>query len=196
MNKSVKKIVCLLLLLILLLCGCAPDGEGFFPLSNGQKSFESISDMRDFYSDNRFCFDGGFLCLDAYACNSVTVLNDFATRPIHQFKYQEKANGGHSQAFFISEYFLYSSDLGNVNKDYDTPAYSLSVCFVSSVYKNPFSTLSYEFERLNDSDSFNHLVKIYSGGECVAKMYYFTSIDINYRWIEDFLSDGILKVFW
>lgn len=191
-----KKILCILLMVLtIFLSACNSEFAESDIFEDRTKSFESISDMRGFYSANKHKINGGFLCLDLEGENQLHIYG-YNQNPIHTFTCTSVENNEYIDPYFVSEYRIYAEELGtDTDIEQDLPYHSITVCFISSVYTNPFGSLKYEFKSVNKG-MWNNVVKIYSSNECIAKMYYYTNLNIEQEWIESFLSKYIDKVFW
>lgn len=192
----VKNALCILLILsVLLLSACCYNLEESDLSMDNPKHFETVSDMRGFYTINRFKFGGGFLCLDLEGEDEFYI-EGYNRKPKHIFRCSSVADNKYVSPMFSSEYRIYSEKLGtDTETGYDVPYHSITMCFVSTVYSNPFRILRYEFG-IPESEPWDHVVRIYSGNERIAEMYYSTGLNIEQEWIEDFLSEYIVKVFW
>lgn len=189
-----KKILCILLLFsTLTLSACCVLQNEDDLLSENPKRFDTVSDMRIFYSANRFRFGGGFLCLDLNG-NDGLYLGENNREPTHLFGFGSIDDNKFTDPLFASEYHIYSEKLGTDTDSEDVPYHSITVCFISTVYSDPFGTLKYEFDTL-DEDRWGYVVKIYSGEKHVAELYYSTGLNIEQEWLENFLSKHIVRVF-
>lgn len=195
MKIFIKNTLCILLTLsTLLLTACYYNDESASPAAN-PTNFETLSNMRGFYTVNKFKLGGGFLCLDLEGEDEFYI-EGYNREPKHIFKYSSVIDNKYVNPLFASEYSIYSKELGtDTDANKDVPYHSITVCFISTVYSNPFGILRYEFD-ISDTEAWDRVVKIYSGEKRIAEMYYSTGLNIEREWIEDFLSKYIVKVFW
>lgn len=109
--------------------------------------------------------------------------------------YDEDPDKEYVNQIALIEVSLYFSELGT-DTDPEDIALKHSITFVFVFYpvSLKIQELKFEFYSFNDSKlKFNNLIYIYSSNELVGKIFYYSNLNIEQKWIETFLDENLIK---
>lgn len=161
------------------------------------KSFANLTDLNVFCDQHSKMLEGTFLCLDlSYAKEDKIHVQTGLSSDIYAFDYKEEKNNKYYDSKLTTHYSFYSEELGTDTDIYmDVPYHSMTLDFISLPQNSIEEDLQYEFYRYSDEKViWNHLIKIYSGENCIAYVYYYTGLDISREWVVSFLNEYITLV--
>lgn len=169
-------------------------GNSTQPSFSMSQYYTDFTELNDFFISKEI-IKGSFLSLDLSSSeeNKIHVQNPFGD-PSYCLFYERQANDQYANPILVTEFSIYSEELGS-DTDADVLFHSFTLKMVSTPQNSFSEKMSYEFFPYEkQGEIWNYVVKIYSGNECVAEMYYYTILDIDREWIVSFLSEYIRRV--
>ncbi len=110
----------------------------------------------------------------------------------YSFSYSGVSDGKYLDSHLSILLSYYSSALGNDADSYDDIRHSITYGFEMVGFKSTSKELSFTFERYSNSNSiYNNVIHVYCGGVFAGDIYYFTGLNIEQSYIEQFLRDNL-----